>query len=211
MTHKLFYAAAAAFSLTLLSPSAKADNFQFGFAGGGVNGAVNITYGTAADSKYPQALEVTGASGTFSDSNLGISGVQITGLVPINHAMPEPGNNAAPNDFSHYVAANTQHGYTSFDNLYWPGGSVQTATSYPPHGGFVDIYGLLLTLKDGDVVNFWSNGFLGGAAPDYGVSVLKNNVSLDSVQGGVTATPEPATWCLLGTGLLGAFLVRRFA
>ena len=34
---------------------------------------------------YPNALEVTGISGTFSDTNIGIVNASVGPLVPINH------------------------------------------------------------------------------------------------------------------------------
>ena len=36
---------------------------NFSFAGAGVSGIVQLTYGTATDGKYPNAFEVTGISG----------------------------------------------------------------------------------------------------------------------------------------------------
>ncbi len=202
---------AVVFAFAALAARAHADTYPFSFAGPGVDGTIFLTYGAATDAKYPQAFEVTGISGTFTDISLGIVNASITGLEPINHAAPEATNLLAPNDFSRFaVATGTQHGSLNYDNLFYPGGSPQSATDYPFHGGFTDIYGLLFDIGNGTVVNFWSNGQLPGTTfDDYGVAVATSAASLDYVGGGVTPTPEPGTLCLLGTGLVGIVLRGR--
>ncbi len=210
MRHTLLYSAAA---LALAAPTsyANADTFQFIFAGPGVSGTASLTYGTGTDAKYPQALEITGISGTFSDTNISIVNAPITGLESIHRSPPEPTNLLAPNDFSRFpVAVGTAHGSLNYDDLFYPGGSPQTATDYPFHGGFLDIYGVLADIGGGRVVNLWSNGVEpGNNFVDYGVAVATSAASLDYVGGGVAVTPEPGTLGLLGTGLLGLLYKRR--
>ena len=188
MKYPLLYSVAA-LALAAATSQAHADTVQFSFGGGGVSGTATLTYGTATDAKYPQAFKLTGITGTFSDSNIGIS------------------------DFSRFpVAVGTQHGSISFDNLFYPGGSPQSATDYPFHGGFLDIYGLLATISNGDVVDIWSNGVEPGeTVPDYGTAVATSAKSLDYVGGNVAVTPEPGTLGLIATGVLGAFFKRRFS
>lgn len=213
----LFLYSAAGLALASFAASAKADTFDFGFNGPGVSGNVTLTYGSAQDAKVPQGLEVTGISGSVSDTKLGIVDATISGLEAINHASPDPTNLLAPNDFSRYsVATGLADGPAlSYDNLLYLGGSPQTASSYPVSGGFLDIYGLLFDITGGgstagEVVNFWSNGITPGApAADFGIAFANHATALDYVSGGVTTTPEPATLCLLGTGALATLLRRR--
>jgi hypothetical protein len=177
-----------------------------------------LTYGAATDAKYPQAFEVTGISGIFSDSNNGLNIVDaaIGPLEPIKHDTPESSNLLAPDDFSKFAVTaglpGQNNGFLTYDNLYYPGGSPQTASDYPFHGGFLDIYGLLFDIGGGRVVDLWSNGRFSESGPiDYGVAVATPDTSLDYVGGGVTATPEPSAFVLLGSGLLGMLAWRRRA
>ncbi len=194
---------------------ANASTFDFSFIGTGVSGTVELTYGAATDAKYPQAFEVTGISGTFSDSNngLGIVNAPIGPLEPIKHDTPDSTNLLAPHDFSRFaVASGLPHGSLSYDNLFYRGGSPQTASAYPLHGGFLDIYGLLFDIGNGRVVDFWSNGdpSATGSGPIYGAAVATPATSLDYVNG-VSVTPEPSAVGLLGSGLLGMLVWRRRA
>jgi hypothetical protein len=198
-------AALALLAAGTMASEARAANYSFDIIGPGVSGSFTLTYGAATDSKYPDAFEVTGISGTFSDSNNGLNIVDapIGALVPITHDAPDATNLLAPHDFSRFpVAAGTQDGSLSFDNLLWPNGSPQTATDYPPHGGFLDIYGLLFNIGGGQVVDFWSNG------PDYGVAVATPSTTLDYT-GGVAAVPEPGSYVMLAGGLLALLAFRR--
>lgn len=199
---------------------ASANTVDLSFAGGNVNARIAITYGAGTDSKVTQGLEVTGISGTFSDSTLGIIDAPILGLVAIAPAAPEATNLLAPNDFSRFAVATglgpEAHGFLTYDNLYYPGGSPQTASDYPAAGGALDIYGLLFDIGGGRVVDLWSQGIFGppGSAPiEYGVAVATADAALDYVDGGIAAVPEPADAALMmgGLGLLGLAWRRRGA
>jgi hypothetical protein len=220
MMRKKHVISAALLLAASLSWQASASTIAFSFAGAGVSGTAQLTYGAATDAKYPQAFEVTGISGTFSDSNNGLNIINapIGPLEPIKYDTPEPTNLLAPHDFSRFAVTaglpSQSHGFQTYDNLFYPGGSPPTASDYPVHGGFLDIYGLLFDIGGGRVVNFWSNGdFSGtGAGPiDYGVAVATHDMSLDYVGGGVSATPEPSALVLLGSGLIGMLVWRRRA
>jgi PEP-CTERM motif-containing protein len=203
-----------------LSWPAKASTFDFSFAGGGVSGTVTLTYGAATDATYSQAFEVTGISGTFSDSNNGLNlvNVAIGPLEPIKQDAPEPTNLLAPKDFSRFAVTTglpaQSNGFVTYDNLFYPGGSPPTASDYTVHGGYLDIYGLLFDIGGGRVVNVWSNGDFSGTGTgsiDYGASVATSATALDYVGGGVSLTPEPSALGLLGGGLLGMLVWRRRA
>ena len=199
---------------------ALAGTYLLNFSGPGVSGTAELTYGTATDAKYPQAFEVTGISGTFSYSNNGLNIVNATigSLLPIMHDTPEATNLLAPHNFSRFAVATglnpENNGSLSYDNLYYPGGSPQTASDYPFHGGVLDIYGLAFNIGGGRVVNLWSNGdttATGHGPFDYGVAVATQNASLDYLYSGVSAVPEPSTFALslAGFGLLGLTFWRR--
>lgn len=214
---KTFVLLATLLVATSLPWRADASTFDFSFAGPGVSGTITLTYGTAADAKYPQALEVTGISGVFSDSNNGLNIVNapIGSLLALTHSAPETTNLLAPNDFSKFAVGAglppQNGGFLTYDNLFWPGGSPQTASDYPLYGGFLDIYGLMFRIGGGRVVDFWSNGgepYTGHI--DYGVAVATTDVSLDYVSGGVSVAPEPGTLVLFGSGIIGlGNLIRR--
>ena len=204
--------------MAAMAGQARATTVGINFSGPGVSGALVLTYGAATDAKYPNAYEVTGISGTFSDSNKGLNIVDapVGSLVAITHDTPEPTNLLAPNDFSRFAVASglplINNGFLTYTNLFWPGGSPQTATDYDPHGGFLDIYGLMFNIGRGEVVNFWSNGVSAGGTADYGVAVATSALSLDYVGGGVSASvPEPGSLWLFASGLLGLLFWRRRA
>jgi hypothetical protein len=215
---------------TFASPiAAQATNVPISFYGpGGVSGILTLTVeanpntgvlpGTSPNPVDPiGSYVITGATGTFSDATLGIANAAVTGVAALNKVDPETTNLLAPNSFSLLAVANgvdEGNGITSpglhYDNLYYPGGSPQTASDYTFSGGVLDIYGLVFTIDNGDLVNFWSYGVTPGGL-SYGVGVTDTVDVLDYVGGVALGTPEPASWAMMviGFGLAGAALRRQ--
>lgn len=220
MTRKQIAVSATMLLIALLSVAANANTHTFNVTGPAVNATIQLTYGTATDSKYSNAYEITSVSGWFTDTHNGLNIVNapILGLEPLNYASPTSGNLAAPADFSKFYlpsSAGLPPGHPpsiTYDNLFWPAGSPVTATGYPFSGGFFDIYGMMFQLGNGDVAGLWSIGTHSGsgAGPIYGVGVANANGALDYQRSGLTPSPEPGTFVMLGSGVIGlAGMVRR--
>jgi hypothetical protein len=220
MMNKLHAVSAILLLMALLAGSANANTHTFTVTGPGVDATIQLTYATATDAKYPNAYEITGVSGWFTDTHNGLNIVNapILGLEPLNLASPTPGNLAAPADFSKFYLPNSTNlppGHPpslTYDNLFWPGGSPVTATGYPFSGGFFDIYGMMFDIGNNEVAGLWSIGNHNGsgAGPIYGVDVATANGALDYQRSGLTPSPEPGTFVMLGSGLLGlAGILRR--
>ena len=209
---KTLWVMAALAGMALVS-RADAATIPIQFSGPGVSGSLVLTIGTTTDAKYPNALEVTGISGTFSDTNISpaIVNVPVGPLIPVNNATPEVGNDLAPHDFSRFAVASglpaVNNGFLTYDNLFWPGGAPPTASDFDGAGGFLDIYGLMFSIGGGIVVDLFDNGVSPTTGADYGgygVGVANSDMALDYVAGGVSAsTPEPSTWAMMPLGFAG--------
>lgn len=226
MNNKISLGAAVIATIFLTVP-AQAGSYKFDLSGSGISGTIALTYaanpntgvlpGTSPNPVDPIGSSiVTGISGTFSDTNIGIANMSITGIVASNPSSPQPTNLLAPHSFGFYPIAagvKTPEGTApglSYDNLFYLGGSPQAASDYPFHGGVFDIYGIVFTLANGHGVNLWSNGDNGGLT--YGAAVTDGENLLDyAAPVSVAAVPEPATWAMmiLGFGAIGAFTRRH--
>ena len=200
---------------------ASADTFSFSFSGGGITSSGTLTVVSAPDStsgvSTSGTYEVTGITGTFSDSNDGISG-NITGLyTPLSYITPLVATPTSP--------VGLTPGGLSYDDLFFPAGnSPADCLGYPFSGGDFDILGVAFNVTGGFVGEFFSDGkFPGFSGPVYAAADASSTTELDNpnpdgllpgptgVVGTFTATavPEPSTLPLLASTLL--LLAIRFA
>lgn len=195
------------------APQAQAGVAGFVFSGAGLSGhgLLTVTPDTVVGDPSG-AYTITGISGSFSDSNLGISNAAITPLVAINPVSP-PRGAPVPVSMSLYSVVNPppHDSAISYDNLFYPDGSPVTCGGYPLFGGPLDVYGVMFTLSNGDIGELFSNGGLPGKVPvTFGGVVISGNTVLDFQSTGVSfAVPEPDSLWLLGVGLLGVMAWRR--
>lgn len=197
-----------------IAPAALADEFAFSFNGNGISSSGTLW---ASPSSTAGVDHITNITGTFSDTNVGVSGA-ITGLYqPVSYVsdtLATPG-----------VAFTS--GGLSYDDLFYPAGNSPTVCyelvngvrtlTYPFSGGQFDIFGVAFDIAGGYTGAFWSNGNVGNGPIVYAAGLANATGLVDNPNSGpesaappgrygsfaTSAVPEPGSMLLLGIGLMG--------
>jgi len=224
-------AISAFFAVAALGMQAHATQARFSLSGGPFSGSGVFTIAPNVSPPDPNPLcgtsgnnpcrsdptgayAITGISGTFSDTNLGISNAAITGLVPINPANERDPtfDPLVPTSLSFVDYSGPPAGALTYNNLFFPGGS-PIDCDYPFSGTFLDVFGAAFTIAGGYTVDLWGDGAEPGIGDTYGVGVTNGVSQLDYQFDGVSAVagvPEPSTWAMMLIGFGGlAWSLRR--
>lgn len=216
-------------------PFAQATTVHIGFTGSMGTGHASLTVGPdslagATPGDPSNAMLITNASGTFSNSTFG--NVSITGVLGRNFATPfdvadgtwTTGDLPFPESFSQLAASGTSaqdNGVITYDDLFYADGSPQTCWDYPFFGGFLDPYGVMFSLNNGGYLDLWSFGVVpqdffgpGSGGLTYGMAVLQLQADGSyAVMPGPpfanASVPEPNFLWLFGAAVLGLFAWRR--
>ncbi len=187
-----------AFLLCFAQARANSITYSFNFSGSGTTSSGYFTTVTGTGG----ADDITGISGVFKDVPGGFSGT-ITGLGAGSYSATNP----------------TSSNNTVFDNLYYARGS-SASCSGQPGGGVFDFCGLDFFVRSGSGTLYEVNLFgTGGTGTGYQIidhlanssTTIQNNAPVTFTD--VAIAPEPASWSMVLTGLLGAAGIakRRFA
>lgn len=234
-------AAGAVLATLLAAPYAGAGTVRINFGGAAGSGYADLTLAPDPDASSSYDPNVSNATPTLSqwdpvgaqhitNASGSFNGSAIKGVLATNSGTPPPlpsppgGFENLPKSFSWLTSS---AGQNSYDNLFYLDGSPLVcppgSPPYPFFGGFLDIFGVMFALDNGDVVGLWSDGV---TVPDafgpgwpggltFGLAVYTPAVgggydqASSQFAGASAAIPEPGILWLLGAALLGLFVSRR--
>lgn len=222
MSSHTLAAAAATAAMLAYAPVAGAaivagNSIGFQLSGAGISALGMISYVPDNIAGDPVGANlITGVHGTFSDTNVGVVNAVITGLIA---TIPNPGNAPFATSLTHLPVLDPggllpaiDGSSLSYSNLFYPGGAPDTCFDGIT-GGFLDVFGMMLTLNNGDIAEVWSNGGGPNDSNIYGAAVASDGAytAIDYVGGGVRmSVPEPASLGLLAVGFaLTGFVGRK--
>ena len=207
---RILVAATAAATALACAPIANATvvvgrTVNFVISGAGISASGSLSYIPDTIPGEPQGAHlITAITGTLSAKNVGVLNASITGLIATS---PNPGNAPFATSLSYLPVLDLpagENGVLSYSNLFYPLGAPDTCFDGIT-GGYLDVFGMMLTLSNGDVADIWSNGGAPNNGPLYGAALASDGAytAIDYVAGGVSmSVPEPGTLVLLGTGLM---------
>jgi hypothetical protein len=169
--------------------------YDFTLSGTGISGSGAIIVSTTGT---PGVDDITGISGSYSNTLAGGFSGSITGLVPGSYSASSPTTIAASGGDS-----------DTFDDLFFPAGGAPSCLGYPV-GGLLDGCGFTFKVGSADYVNIFGDGSGKYDVFDWTPSaVIDFNLPIKATF--TLAAPEPGVLglTLIGLSMLGLAVIRK--